>query len=577
MTGAARLRHLLPGLLLWSLAVVAASPPLEIELDGGDAELAAQLQRQSGLAGLGCDAPRWRVRRLFQTAPEHLRSVLRVYGYYRVQIDKKLSFDKQCWHAHFTIRRGEPVRISQLELAVTGEGGQDPAFAQLLALLPLHQGDALHQTDYETAKQRLTTLAAERGYLEARLRRHEIRVDPEQGQALVALVLDTGPRYRLGTVNLPQTPLSAGLIARYTKLSPGMPYSSDALAQAYVNLRDSGYFSQIDLTPRLTPNPAHRIDVTADLKLQKRHAWRTGVGFETDTGPRLNLGYQNRYLNSHGHQLNADMRLSPVLSTLESSYQIPGADPLRQRLTLSGGIQYEDTDSSRSTLYRLGYLRTQKHRAATTSWSLDLTQEDSRVGTTRQSSLLVMPGASWDWRRVERIDRPRSGERLLAAVSGSHSALLSDVSFLRLYANAKAMRPLGPGRIVGRGEIGTSLTDTIDDLPASQRFFAGGDNSVRGYAYKSLGPLDADGQPTGGRYLLTGSLEYQFPVRDNWSLAIFADTGNAFENDFGTLKSSLGLGVIWHSPFVPIRVYLALPQDTSQDDFRIHFGMGPEL
>jgi len=574
-----RLRPALLCLLLCPLAAVAANAPapLEIEVDGADSELANQLRLQSGLADLGCDAPRWRVQRLFKASPDRLLSVLRVFGYYRPQIDKRLSFDAQCWHARFNIQRGEPVRITQLELAVTGEGEKDPAFAQLLALLPLHQDDILRQTEYESAKQRLTSLAAERGYLEARLLRHEIRVDPERRQATVALLLDTGPRYRLGTVTLPEIPLSADMIERYTNLTSGKPYSSIALTEAFTNLRDSGYFSQVDLSPKLTPNADHLVDVTADLKLEKRHVWRAGVGFETDTGPRLNLGYQNRYLNSHGHQLNTDVRYSPVLSSLETNYQIPGADPLRQRLTLRGGVQYEDTGTSRSTVYGLSYLRTRKRRAATTSWSLDLNKEDSQVGVTKQNSLLLLPGASWDWQRVEQGERPRSGERLLVSLRATHTVLLSDTSFARLYSNAKAMRPLGPGRIVARSELGATLAGSINDLPASQRFFAGGDNSVRGYEYETLGPLDTDGQPTGGRFLFTGSLEYQLPVRDNWSMALFADAGNAFEERFGTLKSSVGVGAIWHSPFAPIRLYLAFPQDTSRGDYRIHFSMGPEI
>ena len=116
------------------------------------------------------------------------------------------------------------------------------------------------------------------------------------------------------------------------------------------------------------------------------------------------------------------------------------------------------------------------------------------------------------------------------------------------------------------------------ELPASLRFFAGGDNSVRGYKYKSLGPTDSDGEPKGGHNLLTGSLEYEHPIRgEDWWAAAFVDAGNAYDTDDFTVKFGYGLGVRWYSPVGRLRLDVAVPDDTSDDEWRIHFGLGADL
>ena len=109
------------------------------------------------------------------------------------------------------------------------------------------------------------------------------------------------------------------------------------------------------------------------------------------------------------------------------------------------------------------------------------------------------------------------------------------------------------------------------------RFFAGGDESVRGYGYRELGPVDESGHVIGGKYLLTGSIEYQHPVKDKIAVALFMDAGNAF-NDWETdLKYSAGIGVRWKTPVGRLKADIAVPNDQSKDDFRIHISFGVEI
>jgi translocation and assembly module TamA len=128
-----------------------------------------------------------------------------------------------------------------------------------------------------------------------------------------------------------------------------------------------------------------------------------------------------------------------------------------------------------------------------------------------------------------------------------------------------------------RGQIGTTWESDFDKLPASVRFFAGGDSSVRGYKFEELGPVDAQGKVIGGPSLITASVEYEQPLRDRWSLAFFIDSGNAFEGSDFNARTGVGIGGRWQSPLGPIRIDLAHPLRDETNNLRLHISLGPDL
>jgi translocation and assembly module TamA len=202
------------------------------------------------------------------------------------------------------------------------------------------------------------------------------------------------------------------------------------------------------------------------------------------------------------------------------------------------------------------------------------------VGDDDTIATFLMPGIRLDGVRADDPLITRRGYRVSLELRGAHEGLLSTASLLQLRAYAKGIYRLGEGgRITLRADAGTTLTDSKFDLPASLRFFAGGDNSVRGYAYQSLGPVDENGEPVGGSHLLTGSLEYEHPVvRDEWWAAAFVDAGNAFGGGGDAdLEVGYGVGVRWYSPVGRLRLDIAVPEDDSRDNWRIHFGLGADL
>ena len=161
---------------------------------------------------------------------------------------------------------------------------------------------------------------------------------------------------------------------------------------------------------------------------------------------------------------------------------------------------------------------------------------------------------------------------------GSAESLGSDTSFLRVEGQAKWVRRVLPrSRVILRAAAGAAITDGFLELPPSVRFFAGGDDSIRGYDFESLGPTDADGHVIGGTGKLVVSTEYELDVRPKWSVAAFVDSGNAFDDFDLEPLTGAGIGFRWQSPVGPVRVDLARPLNGVDRDVRLHVTFGPDL
>ncbi|MGD2111738.1 MAG: autotransporter assembly complex family protein [Gammaproteobacteria bacterium] len=527
-----------------------------------------------------CDAPDWRLRGRLENATQEIRRALQALGFYDPGVTQHFTpgADNGCWQARFSIEPGDPVVLRTLEIKLQGAAGEDAAFQKVVQKSGLEAGQPLRQDRYTALKRAIDTLAASRGYIEGRFTRHELRVDPAAGYADVYLDFDSGPRYRFGATRMQQDFIDQTLLVRFLAYREGEPYERQKLTDTARDLTGSGYFGQVLVQPQPEQAADGRIPVSVSLTPGKRHSYSASVGYATDTGPRLGLGYRNRRVNRSGHQYSNELSLSRVLSELTFDYSIPLEKPATDRLLFEAGYKFEDTASARSKTYAVA---AKKPRLLGNDWleepSLVFGQEDFKVGGEHERSILLMPGISWTKTVADDRLYPRKGYRLNFATRGGLQQVFSDTSFLQLLGNAKGVLQLPRDwRVISRVNAGVSAMNAFDELPASVRFFAGGDNSVRGYGYKSLGPKE-DGEVVGGRNLLVGSLELERRLTASWDLSAFVDSGNAFDRFHVDPKTGVGIGVRWRSPVGPVRLYLAHPLDKRGDLVRVHFIMGPEL
>jgi translocation and assembly module TamA len=191
---------------------------------------------------------------------------------------------------------------------------------------------------------------------------------------------------------------------------------------------------------------------------------------------------------------------------------------------------------------------------------------------------LIIFGTNWEIARGRALSRATSGLRFNIDVRGAAELLGSDTSFLQTKLKTKWVYSLNNRtRVLARATLGMTMKDQLSELPASVRFFAGGDNSVRGYKFESLGPEDQDGEVIGGSNQIDASLEIDRLFGEQWAIAAFVDSGDAFDEADIDLSTGVGIGVRWYSPVGPLRLDFAHPLDNPDEDLRIHISLGPDL
>jgi translocation and assembly module TamA len=405
-------------------------------------------------------------------------------------------------------------------------------------------------------------------------------VYPAERAADIALELASGPRYAFGRTELAQQVLTPQLVSSYLTFNEGEPYDARRLLEVYAALADSGYFRTIDVHP-LPPDAATRtIPIAVELTSAARTQTSYGVGFSTDTGPRFRFGRNNSRFNELGHQFGINAQLSPVVSEVTANYRLPVRASRSEWLSFDAGVEREKTDTSESRRLEIGARRLHERRGDWTRTEvLSLRVEDFAVAGQESRARLLMPGVDWTRLRADNEIRPTQGSKLTLELRGAHDTLVSDTTFVQAVARGTWIWSTERGqRLLVRGHFGATAEREFEELPASVRFFAGGDNSLRGYGFEELGPVDADGNVIGGSSLATGSFEFEQPLKNRWSLAFFVDAGNAFEGSRLDAKKAVGMGGRWQSPLGPIRVDLARPlDDDNADGWRLHVSLGPDL
>lgn len=552
---------------------------LKVEVEGVRRDLERNIRSALSLEKLDKDElSEERIRRLHADAPDEINEALQPFGYYRPLVRSELKQEGDQWIARYEVDPGPPIKVASVDLQIAGAGGDDPRFRQIVSDFPVKQGAVLFHPDYEQGKQSLIDLAAEEGYLDATFQVNEVRVDLERYRADVVLHYDTGPRYRFGEVRFNGNILDEDLLTGYINFKRGEPLDVNKVLELQNALSDSPYWSRVEVVTRQEQAQNLEVPIDVDLVPAKSMRFSGGLGYGTDTGPRARGAWELRRLNRRGHRGETEIQASQIEQSFRASYFIPGPYPRTDVLSFNLGYERQDTDTTLSETGLIGAQRTQSRGGWRETLSLNYQREDFEVGLDQGISNLLVPGASWE--RVKADDRiyTTNGYRLRLGFQGAEGSVLSDSSFLQGNVQAKAIRTLGErNRIIGRVEVGYTATDEFRELPPRFRFFAGGDQSVRGFGYQDLGRKDEAGNIIGGESLMVASLEYELRFLEKWGAAVFYDTGNASESFGGVLARGAGVGVRWRSPIGPIRADVAWALSEENRPFRFHLNIGPDL
>jgi len=571
--------------LFFSLALLALTANAEVKIQGIESPLIDNVRAFLALDQEKCDAPSWRLSQRRREVEKQVSKALEAYGYYSPTISKEFSRDDNCWLLELNIDPGARVQLREVDIRFsqsTTELAEE--LQKLLNKPPLRSGDGLNHKTYDNYKASIIDTAHESGHWKASFSKALLAIYPEDAAADIVLHFDPGPRHRFGEFVFSDVYLNQDLLYRLTTPLAGEYYSAEDIRENYDRLQASNYFRQVLIKP-LVSNDIDDLEVpiAVDLHMNSRHSFGAGIGYSTDRGIRVRGDYRNNYLNRAGHQFRSHALWSEKLRELAGTYVIPRKNAAEEWWEIGAGNREETTDSywtaTKSANVRM---ITELPYDWIMNVGLNLMNERYIVDddTGIENKKLIIPGIGFGWLNAEETTRQTQGLRIETEITTSSNNWKSDVDYLQLKAKGKfIVSPTHRIRLISRLELGDTQIEKFTDLPPSVRFFTGGDNSVRGYAYNSLGILNDEGEVIGGGRLAVGSVELDGLILKNWSLSTFYDAGDAFDDpptQFSDLKRSWGVGVRWFSPVGALRFDLAFPE-SGDDDYRIHISVGADL
>lgn len=509
---------------------------------------------------------------------QSITEALNALGYYHAKISYSIPEGND--ELIVSIKPGLPVKVKVMDVVISGEAKDDEEFAKLIERSPLKVGKVLNQGEYDSLKSSIRNLALQRGYFNGDYKLSKLEVIPDFNEANVRLHYDGGIRYHFGPINITGSQIWENRVESMRPFEIGEPYLVSQVGEYNQNLSNTDWFSSVFVEPDLSKlDEGRELPIKVSLAPASKNQIETGLGYSTDTGVRGTLKWKKPWVSSRGHSFNTALSLSKPEQTITAGYKIPLDDVLREYYQLQFGLKHldnRDTESLESNL------AVERHWLTDGGWHKTIyvrhLYENFSQGLQDDGVQFVLPGATFSRTRVRGGNMPMWGDKQSVTIEYGDPALLSETRVLRLLGRSSWIRGIGDNhRGLFRLEGGANITDEFEKLSPSLRFFAGGDNNIRGYGYESISPVDESGALTGGKYIVSSTLEYQYRVYGNWWAATFYDIGDAF-NETPEWKSGAGVGIRWASPVGPVSFDFAWGLDEKPErEFRIHFSLGPEL
>ncbi len=568
--------------LVLSSAYAAEKKPLaKLTITGVEGELKEALEKHLPVALPECDASKAEISDYFRSLKSSLRKGGRALGYYDAVFTSGGKEVDDCWEISLDIEAGKPVRVVSQFIEVLGAGSNEPQFRAAMRKPPYQQNDILNHQLYDEFKTRLSETADTLGYLDAVYERKAVTVDPLAYQANVNLVLNTGLRYTFGDVTIEQDVLSDDVVKRFIKINPGTAFSTDKVIKQQQAFQRSGYYSVVDINVDIKNAENRQIPVRIKLVRAKRDKYKYTVGYGTDTGPRVKAELNRRWTGPKGRKLEASAQWAQNLSKVSAELIEPRENPDVDTLKYLVNWTYDTANDVDSQSFGFG---TEYKRHLEAGWEQaifinTLFDRTKSEGSETDNSVLTLIGGRLAKTDIKNEDSgvATTGWRVNLKAQGAVDKLLSDQSIAQISGSGKFIFPVGDGRLISKLDFGFTNSGDLENLPKSLRFFAGGGNSVRGYDFESIGEMNSSGSVIGGKHLLAGSVEYEYPIQESWGVAAFIDAGDAF-NSLGdmNLNYGIGFGARYRSPIGPVRVDVGFP-DGSFSDATFHLSVGPDL
>lgn len=536
------------------------------------------------------DVTEAQVRRLYEQSLDQAKTALQPYGYYEATVRGQLDPVGENWRVTLHVSPGTPVTVTAVNIKLDPVAAKIPAIRRAQRAIENLKGQTLNDGEYDSSRDALSGALTANGFLDAKLVTHRVEVNRGERSAVIQLAWDAGSRYKFGDVHFDGSQFKDGFLQRYVPFKSGDYFAQDKLLQLQQALNGADYFSVVNVLPDVDTKTNGVVDVKVELSPAKRTIYSGGPFIGTDTGFGARASMERRWVNRSGHKWKNEIILAQKLKTLSTLYTVPMPGPNQRSFNYGATYRDSNTDTSKSKTLELvanetrqwyGWVRTIGVHALDGTFTVGQKagESDSTPGLEHGRSNLFYPEISLSRKSGDNPIFVRNGWALTFTARSTVGSLLSDASFSQVTADGKWINSFwGNNRLILRASAGATWTNNFDDLPPQLRFFAGGDRSVRGYGYQSIGPENSYGRVIGGKNLLVGSTEVEHYFTRQWGMAAFVDAGNAFDGTDYRPKIGAGLGVRWLSPVGMIRVDLGTPVHNADDHgVELHVVIGPDL
>lgn len=535
------------------------------------------------------------LQRLVIAADSNARDLLGTLGYFSPGIDitqfAAVAGAGSARHVRLVVQTGPLTVVTESSVSFRGAIAEDPdSAAQRLAIrdgwtLPV--GNPFTQQAWDDAKiQSLRLLSAKR-YPLGRIATSRAEIDPQSRSAKLSVTLDSGPAFRFGSMQINGLQRYAPQqVERIARLAPGAEYDQAKLLEAQQRLQDSGHFNSVvlEIDPEGDPQS---VPVIATVREAKRSNIQLGVGISTDSGPRLSVEHTNHQLPLIGWRADSKLQLDRDTQWVQSELTAPPDDDLWQ-WRIGGQLKNEDVASVKVRSQQLRAGRLQLGEAIDRNYYLQYDRAATTAVGINETAQSVSANYAWTQRKFDSLPYPSGGYGLAVELGGGLTLGSQRDPYVRARLNWLGVWSLAPdadrrtrarsGRIAVRAQAGAVLARDGAQLPSTQLFLTGGDATVRGYSYNSIGAAEANGITTPGRYLAGASVEWQRPILidgqpSEWESTVFVDVG-AVADKTSQLKAKLGIGagVRYRSPVGPLQLDLAYGVDKKA--LRLHLSVG---
>jgi translocation and assembly module TamA len=467
--------------------------------------------------------------------------------------------------------------IAGVEIRFRGPATADPQAADLLDAVrrswSLRRGQPFRQEDWGAAKRNAVNELSRWRYAAARIASSEARIEPDRREAHLTIELDSGPPIRFGSVQVAGTERYAPtLVENLSPVNPGDDYDRAKLVVYERRLAETGYFASVRTEADLQAEDSAGAPLRVTVIEAPSKQVESGISYNTDVGPRFQVRYGDHDLRDSAWRLRGALALDAKIQELKLDLDAPPRSGGRWN-NYFARLAQTDIQNELARSFALGIERNLGTDVAPSAAILSWHLEDQRAGSVvTDSRHAVYAGLRRTFRRTDEVVAPRSGYSGSVEIGGGLPGVSTE-KFLRAIGRANLLFPVGrSGDLLLRAQGGFVNSSTRFGIPTTFLFRTGGDQTVRGYAFESIGVREGDAI-VGGRRLLVASAEYTHWISESWGIAAFVDSGDAWDKDqrFDAVLG-YGLGARFRTPIGPARADLAYGRETR--DYRLHISIG---